>query len=162
MNFKNLFLTGMIAVSLAACNNSEEAATEETMHDHDHGAMDENTNPDALYVPEGARVFFANLNDGDTVTSPLLVQFGIGGMEVKAAGEIVKGTGHHHILIDATAEDLGSVVPADETHIHFGGGQTETTLDLTSGSHTLTLQFANGIHQSYGPQMAATITVFVK
>lgn len=162
MNFKHLILTGFIAVGLAACNNGEEAATEETMHEHDHGAINENANPDAFYVPEGAHVFFANLNDGDTVASPLLVQFGIEGMEVKPAGEIVKGTGHHHIIIDGTFDKLGDVVAADDTHIHFGGGQTETELELTSGQHTLTMQFANGIHQSYGEQMSATITVYVK
>jgi len=162
MTFKNLFITGFTALALVACNSGEESATEEHMHEHDHSAMEESTNADALYVPEGAHVFFANLNDGDTVTSPVLVQFGIEGMEVKPAGEIVKGTGHHHIIIDGSADALGNVVPADDTHLHFGGGQTETNLELTPGMHTLTMQFANGIHQSYGEQMSATITVYVK
>jgi hypothetical protein len=160
MNFKHLLFTGFLALGFVACNNGEEAATEE--HMHDHGAMEENANPEALFVPEGARVFFANVKDGDTVTSPLLVQFGIEGMEVKPAGEIVKGTGHHHIIVDGVAEPIGTVVPADESHIHFGGGQTETELTLTPGKHTLTMQFANGIHQSFGPQMSAVVTVFVK
>ncbi len=164
--FKKLFFTGMIAVGLAACNNgSGEAATEEGMHDHDHEAMEEaaeTAGDDAVYVPEGARVFFANLNDGDTVSSPVFIQFGIEGMEVKPAGEIVKGTGHHHIIIDGSFDPKGEVVAADDTHIHFGGGQTETEQELTPGEHTLTMQFANGIHQSYGEQMSATITVYVK
>lgn len=157
---KKILFAGIIAMSMVACNNGEEAATEE--HNHDHDAMENaDANADALYVPEGASVFFANMNDGDTVTSPMLVQFGIEGMEVKPAGEIVKGTGHHHIIIDGSFDAMGDVVAADDTHIHFGGGQTETELELTPGMHTLTMQFANGIHQSYGEQMSATITVYV-
>lgn len=159
MNFKHLLLTGTIAFGMVACNNAE-TATEE--HTHDHEAMEENANAEALYVPEGARVFFTDLKDGDTVTSPLLVQFGIEGMQVVPAGELVKGTGHHHLIIDADATEAGTVVPADETHIHFGGGQNETLLELSSGPHVLVMQFANGIHQSYGPQMAARISVYVK
>lgn len=162
MKISNL-LFGIAAFGIMACNNnSEEAATEAETHEHDHGAMQESTNPDALFVPEGAHVFFANLIDGDTVESPVLVQFGIEGMEVKPAGEIVKGTGHHHIIIDGTFDPAGTVVAADDTHIHFGGGQTETELPLEPGAHTLTMQFANGIHESYGEQMSATIKVFVK
>ena len=162
MTIKNIFYTALITAGMLRCTNSEEAATETHMHDHDHSAMEETTNPDALYVPEGARVFFANLNDGDTVTSPLFIQFGIEGMEVKPAGEIVKGTGHHHIIIDDTFTALGAVVGNDDAHIHFGGGQTETELELSPGEHRLVMQFANGIHQSYGEQMSAAITVFVK
>lgn len=160
MLFKHLILASTMAIGFIACNNAQEPAAEE--HDHDHSAMEAGADAEALLVPAGARVFFANVNDGDTVTSPLLVQFGIEGMEVKPAGEIVKGTGHHHIIVDGVGGTAGEVVPADETHIHFGGGQTETELTLTPGQHTLSLQFANGIHQSFGPQMAATITVFVK
>jgi hypothetical protein len=160
---KKLFVTGIISLGLAACNGGdEEATTEEHMHDHEAmEAAAETAGDESLYVPEGAHVFFANLNDGDTVTSPVFIQFGIEGMEVKPAGEIVKGTGHHHIIIDGAFDPLGEVVPADDTHIHFGGGQTETEQELTPGEHTLTMQFANGIHQSYGEQMSATITVYV-
>ena len=161
---KKLFFTGIVALGLAACNNGGAESTDEHMHDHDHEAMEEaveEAGDESLYVPEGARVFFANLNDGDTVTSPVFIQFGIEGMEVKPAGEIVKGTGHHHIIIDGSFDALGDVVAADDTHIHFGGGQTETEQALAPGMHTLTMQFANGIHQSYGEQMSATITVYV-
>jgi len=160
---KKIFTISCIAIALVACNNTAETH-EETVeeHGHDHGAMTEEASAEALYVPEGAHVHFANLTDGETVTSPLLVKFGIEGMEVLPAGEVVKGTGHHHIIIDDAATGAGTVVPADDTHIHFGGGQTETELTLAPGTHTLTLQFANGIHQSFGPQMSATITVIVK
>ena len=163
--FKKLFTVALISVAFVACNNTtetQEEAVEENNHEHDHGAMTEEASADALYVPANARVYFANLKDGETVSSPFIVQFGIEGMEVRAAGEIIKGTGHHHIIIDDAATDSGTIVPADDTHIHFGGGQTETELTLAPGTHTLTLQFANGIHQSFGPQMSATISVIVK
>ncbi|OEK01060.1 rod shape-determining protein RodA [Roseivirga sp. 4D4] len=107
-------------------------------------------------------VYFENLEDGQEVGTSVLVKMGVSGMEIKPAGEIIKGTGHHHIIIDGSSLKTGEMVPADKTHIHFGKGQTETTLELTPGEHTLTLQFANGVHQSYGPEWSKTITVIVK
>ena len=173
---KKLFFAGAIALGLVACNSGSEPATEETQdqeqntemneaddHNHDHGAMDSDAmSEDALYVPEGARVFFANLEDGQTVTSPFMIEFGIEGMEVQPAGEIVKGTGHHHILIGEGFTEAGVIVPADENHIHFGDGRTETEMTLEPGEYTLTMQFANGAHQSYGEQMSATINIVVE
>ncbi|RYZ72141.1 MAG: DUF4399 domain-containing protein, partial [Proteobacteria bacterium] len=64
--------------------------------------------------------------------------------------------------IDSPAVELGMVVPADATHIHYGKGQTEDKITLTPGKHTLTLQFANGAHLSYGPGLASTIEVTAK
>ena len=115
-----------------------------------------------LPVPEGAKVFFANLEDGQTITSPYLIEFGIEGMEVEPAGEQNEGKGHHHIIIDANSIDKGTIVPADEKNIHFGKGQTNFEITLEPGEHTLTLQFADGFHQSYGEQLSATITVNVE
>jgi hypothetical protein len=107
-------------------------------------------------------VSFVNLKDGDAVSSPLKVEFGVSGMTVQPAGELVEGTGHHHLIIDGEPTPEGTVVPADDTHIHFGKGQTETEIELAPGTHTLTLQFANGSHQSYGPNWSTTIKVMVK
>lgn len=108
------------------------------------------------------RVFFKNLKDGQTVSQNQLIQFGVEGMKVHPAGELIDGTGHHHLIIDGTPTPTGTVVPADDTHIHFGKGQEETTVKLSPGKHTLTLQFANGAHLSYGPEMSTTIQVQVK
>lgn len=112
---------------------------------------------------EGRRVFFPTLKDGQQVKSPLTIDFGVEGMVVRPAGEDVldKTSGHHHLIIDGAPDPLGTVVAKDETHIHFGKGETSTTLSLTPGKHTLTLQFADGAHLSYGQRMAATITVDV-
>lgn len=96
------------------------------------------------------------------MSSPVLVKMGVSGMEVQPAGGVVKDTGHHHMIIDGAFIKTGSPVPASKTHIHYGKGQLEASLDLAPGKHTLTLQFANGIHQSYGEAWSKTITINVK
>lgn len=84
-------------------------------------------------------------------------------MKLDTAGGIVPGTGHHHLLIDAgDSIPAGQVVPKDAQHMHFGKAQSSTEVTLPAGKHVLTLQFADGIHRSYGSQMAATINVIVK
>lgn len=112
-------------------------------------------------IPEGAKVFFVEPLDGAQVTAPVSVKMGVEGMTVQPAGGVVDGTGHHHIIIDATSVEMGKVVPADDQYKHFGKGQTETSLELPVGQHTLELQFANGAHMSYGPQMSTKITITV-
>lgn len=108
------------------------------------------------------RVFFVEPTDGSTVTSPVKVGFGLEGMELRPAGDLTEGTGHHHLLIDSDPISAGQVVPADANHLHFGKAQTATEVTLSPGVHRLTLQFANGAHISYGPEMAKTITVTVR
>ncbi|MDT8348077.1 MAG: DUF4399 domain-containing protein, partial [Flavobacteriaceae bacterium] len=137
--------------AIIACKN-ETKATE----DFSAPKTEEKADP-----TENARVFFANINDGDEVTSPVVVQFGLEGMKIKPAGELVEGTGHHHVIINGSYEEKGTVVPADDTHIHYGLGQTSDTLDLPSGQHTLTLQFADGHHKSYGEKLSSTISISV-
>lgn len=114
-------------------------------------------------VPAGAKVYFKNLKNGETVHSPVKVEMGVDGMTLDTAGAIVAGTGHHHLLIDAgDSIPAGTVVPKDSTHLHFGKAQSSAEVKLAPGKHVLTLQFADGIHRSYGGQMAATINVNVK
>ncbi len=99
--------------------------------------------------------------NGATVAPKFKVKMTVQGMKVAPLGQMKKGTGHHHLIIDGPAIPGGQVVPADPTHIHFGKGQTETELELAPGKHTLTLQFADGAHISYGPVMSETIEVNV-
>ena len=87
---------------------------------------------------------------------------GIKGMKVQPAGAVVDGNGNHHIIIDGGAIPEGSIVPSDANHKHFGDGSTETSLELSEGSHTLTLQFADGAHKSYGPTWSSTIEITVQ
>lgn len=107
-------------------------------------------------------VAFVEPADGATVSSPFKVKFAVSGMEIKPAGDMTANTGHHHLLINAAPVKAGEVVPADETHIHFGKGQTETEVKLAPGTYKLSMQFANGLHQSYGPGMSKDITITVK
>jgi hypothetical protein len=119
-------------------------------------------------VPAGAKVTFLAPKDGEKITGPLengkvavKVQMGAENIAIKPAGPVEAGSGHHHVLIDADAMPAGTVVPKDETHLHFGQGQTEASIAVSPGEHTLTLQLADGIHRSYGPQLAASIKVNV-
>lgn len=108
------------------------------------------------------RVFFVEPVDGAHVHSPITIKMGVSGMQVAKAGELVDGAGHHHLIINGSAIEKDMVVPADKDHIHFGGGQTETTLELEPGEYSLTLQFADGIHRSYGEEMSKTIHIKVE
>jgi len=114
--------------------------------------------------PEGAKVYFINLKDGDTVSSPFVVQFGLSGMGVAPAGVEKPNTGHHHLLIDTTmtAEQMKEPIPADDTHKHFGGGQTEAMITLPEGKHTLQLLLADWTHIPHVPPvMSEPITITV-
>lgn len=107
-------------------------------------------------------VSFLSPHDGDKVTSPVSIKFGVTGMEVRPAGDMTPNTGHHHLLINEQPIPAKQVVPADDTHIHYGQGQTEATVKLPPGKYRLTAQFANGAHQSYGPGMSETIDIIVE
>jgi hypothetical protein len=107
-------------------------------------------------------VEFVEPKNGATLTSPFKVVFAVKGMTVQPAGDMTANTGHHHLLINAENIPNGVVIPMDDTHKHFGKGQTETEVSLPPGKYKLTMQFANGAHQSYGPQLAKSIDVVVK
>lgn len=111
---------------------------------------------------EGQSVSFVEPRDGATVTSPFRVKFAVVGMEVQPAGAVVPNAGHHHLLIDSASIGKGQPIPFDEKHLHFGKGQTEAHVVLPPGQYKLTLQFADGAHQSYGATLSQTITVTVK
>jgi len=113
--------------------------------------------------PESARLFFITPADGDTVSSPVAVEFGLEGMGVVAAGVNEAHTGHHHILVDAGLPDLGLPIPADENHIHFGDASTSTELTLEPGEHTLQLLLGDHLHIPHDPAvMSDTITITVE
>ncbi len=108
------------------------------------------------------KIHFSKPNDKEVVTSPFLVEFKVDDMTVEKAGVMKKGTGHHHLIVDGKPIPAGKIVPKDKTHLHYGDGQASTTLELTPGVHTLTLQFADGSHISLGPDYSKTISVTVK
>ncbi len=112
-----------------------------------------------------AHVAFVQPVDGATVGRTFKVVMAVEGMKLHKAGEIIPGTGHFHLIID---QGEGSYIPMqaliikDREHLHFGKGQTETTLHMFPGKHSLTLQFGNGHHKSYGRALSQTINITVK
>ena len=121
-------------------------------------------------APEGAGIYFVNITDGATVSTPVTVVFGLSGMGVAPAGTEAENTGHHHLLIDRQplgegeggSEELELALPNDDNHRHFGGGQTEVTLDLAPGEHTLQLVLGDYGHVPHDPPVTSdriTITV---
>lgn len=115
-------------------------------------------------APAGAHAYIISPKNGEVVSSPVTVRFGLTGMGVAPAGTAKENTGHHHLLIDAkTLPDMDKPIPADEHHRHFGGGQTEVVLDLAPGKHTLQLLLADQAHVPHEPPvMSKKITITVK
>lgn len=114
-------------------------------------------------APSDARVYLISPSDGDTVESPVLVRFGLSGMGVAPAGVDRNETGHHHLLIDTDVPDLDRPVPADDQHRHFGLGQTEVSLELPPGEHTLQLLLGDYLHRPHDPPvLSERITITVK
>ncbi|WP_020065291.1 DUF4399 domain-containing protein [Paraburkholderia caledonica] len=111
---------------------------------------------------QAASVSFVQPTDGASVSNPVHVMFRVEGMKIAPAGTMTDGTGHHHLLVDGKPLPKGEVIPANDKSLHFGKGQTETDLTLPPGDHALTLQFGDGAHRSYGPDLSKTITVHVK
>jgi hypothetical protein len=114
--------------------------------------------------PHGAKVFIITPKNGATVHNPFVVKFGLKGMVIAPAGTKAENSGHHHLLIDTDPPaDMNAPLPtiADKI-VHFGKGQTETTLTLPPGKHTLQLEFADYVHIPHNPPVISkkiTITV---
>jgi hypothetical protein len=147
---KTTFAAAMVAFSLSSFGASTLALAQESPS------------------PAGSKVYFLNLKDGDTVSNPVSVKFGLTGMGVAPAGlqgDTTVGTGHHHLLInkELKGEALKEVIPMDESHRHFGKGQTEATLTLPPGTHTLQLVLADWTHIPHVPPvMSERIKITVK
>jgi hypothetical protein len=119
---------------------------------------------DRTPAPTGAVVYFISPRNGATVHGTVTVQFGLKGMGIAPAGVKFDNTGHHHLLVDTDLKELklDAPIPATDKILHFGKGQTETTLTLTPGKHTLELVFADYAHMSFDPPLHSkqiTITV---
>lgn len=111
----------------------------------------------------GTSLYFINLKNGDTVTSPVNVQFGLKGMGVAPAGVEKAATGHHHLLVDVAELDVNAGIPVSDQHRHFGLGQTEASIALKPGVHTLQLVLGDHNHIPHHPVvMSDRITVTVK
>ena len=154
---RRAFAATLFVLSLAACGDNSTPAQHEA---HKEGAP----SADAMVrtpSPSGAKVFIVEPKDGATVKSPVTVKFGVEGMKVVPAGTDEPDSGHHHLLIDTKVDD-STAIPADAQHIHYGKGQTEGTIELSPGKHTLKDVFADKSHVPFDPPVQSdvvTITV---
>jgi len=161
MNYGPMLVIGLCAILIGACSGGdstpaaiEPAATEPAA-----------TTPEPMMETvqsSSATVFIVSPADGATVTSPVKVVFGIENFGLAPAGTYDANTGHHHLLIDAELPPIGQPIPADDNHLHFGKAQTEATIELAPGEHTLRLLLGDGNHVPHDPLLVSgpiTITV---
>lgn len=123
----------------------------------------ESTEP-LVKAPKGAKAYFISPKNGEQVPQKFTVKFGLKKMKVRPALEDPNDhkTGHHHIIINGGPIPAGQTIPVDEKHVHYGKAQTEAEIQLPPGKYSLTMQFADGAHRSYGPELSDTIQVEVK
>jgi hypothetical protein len=120
---------------------------------------------DRTPAPPNAEVYIISPTDGATVSNPVTVKFGLKGMGVAPAGIQFENSGHHHLLIDTDVpQDLSKPLPVIENKlVHFGKGQTETTLTLSPGKHTLQLVLGDHLHIPHSPPVISKkVTITVK
>ncbi len=167
---KTIALIAVIIFSTTACGeqaattSDATAATEDVTAATTAVSSEVAANPLISKAPEDARVYIISPADGEVVSSTFTVKFGLSGMGVAPAGIEMENTGHHHILIDLDEmPDMSVPLPNTENIVHFGVGQTETTLTLSPGEHTLQLLLGNHLHVPHqNPVMSEKITVTVQ
>lgn len=142
-----MFRTALIAAGFTVCLGTVAAFAGETP------------------APEGAKVYIISPEAGASVSNPVTVVFGLAGMGVAPAGVEKENTGHHHLLIDVDPAtiDPDNPLPADDNHQHFGGGQTQTSVELAPGEHTLILLLGDQNHIPHNPPvMSEPVTITVQ
>ncbi len=160
MRFHALAVFALMA-SVTACGGAAVDAPDSA--NPAAGSTVTTTTPARRPSPPGAVAYFIEPRDGAVVDSPVRVVFGLSGMGVAPAGTERDNTGHHHLLIDTTLPDPGTPIPANDRHLHFGGGQTETTIELAPGAHTLRLLLGDERHIPHDPPvMSAEIAIEVR
>jgi len=156
----------LAAFVLSACGQSSDDAPVEKAADAGHVHAEPAASAASIErtpSPEGARVYFITPTDGDTVTSPVAIEFGIEGMTVVRAGVEEAASGHHHLIIDADLPPLDAPIPASDHYIHFGDASTSTTIELEPGEHTLQLILGDYRHVPHDPPVTSdVITVTVE
>ena len=142
---RKLLLISVLLISLAACSKTNEAP------------IPSNSDADIM-------AYIITPSNGEVVSSPLRVIFGLKGMGVAPAGVDLENTGHHHLLIDMVElPDLTKPLPATDNLKHFGKGQTETLLELSPGTHTLQILLGNFMHVPHAkPVLSKKITITVE
>jgi len=125
-------------------------------------AQTPDTAPDFATVQLPA-VFIVSPADGETVSSPVTVHFGARGITLAPAGTFKPGTGHQHLLIDTELGNPNVPIPSNAHFLHFGKAQTQATIELSPGQHTLQLVLGDGNHIAHDPPvMSKRITIRVR
>lgn len=157
------------AALLAACSaeTPPPAPSAEPLADGEQAGLAPSPTPDAMppaaSAPGDAEVYFISPADGDEIEGEVRVVFGLRNMDVAPAGDMTENTGHHHLLINDPEVSMDEPLPTTEQVVHFGGGQTETSLTLPPGEHTLQLLLGDGLHRPHDPPvMSEKITITVK
>jgi hypothetical protein len=156
---RRAFVATLMVLSLAACGDNTSTPAHNEVHKE--GAPTTETMVRTPSAP-GAKVFLVEPKDGATVKNPITVKFGAEDIHVVAAGITEPNSGHHHLLIDTKIEDYNAPIPADAQHVHYGKAQTESTIELPPGKHTLQDVFADKNHIPHEPPVQSeviTITV---
>ncbi len=147
MNSIRSKVVGAVALALAGAASAAPLPTDDNERSCWLLHTRERTRPSLKDLTD---VDFSNLRNGYKVASPMQVDFAVRGMGVVPAGKELKGTGHHHILVDTRMPpSVTDKLPFNDNHRHFGKGQTSTLLDLPAGKHTLRLLFADHEHRPY-------------
>lgn len=167
-----ILLAALAALSLTACSEPAEDATENDTTAAENQAATAPTAPTAPAAAaplprtesaSGAGVFFISPADGDTLSNPVAIKFGAQNMDVVKAGDNAPHSGHHHLIIDADLPDLGQPIPASEHYVHFGDGSNSTVLTLEPGEHTLQLLLGDHLHIPHNPPVkSAPIRITVE
>ena len=112
--------------------------------------------------PEGAKAYFVDLKDGETVKSPFLVRFGLTEqMGIAPALADWPDTGHFHLIIDSKPPNPNR--PISNKHLHLHKGQTEAIVELKQGRHTLQIVMGDYSHIPHDPPvMSQQITINVE
>jgi Domain of unknown function (DUF4399) len=156
-------LLAALALTIAACGEPPAPEAEAPSAAAPAPAAESAAPLPRSMAPEGARVEILSPPDGDIVTSPVLVVFGLEGMTVAPAGDPTPNSGHHHLLVDVAAPDPGLPIPKDAQHLHFGQAQTEAEITLAPGQHTLQLLLGDTNHVPHDPPViSAPITIIVE
>lgn len=160
---RNTLIVSLLAVLAAGAAHADYKADLKAAAKSKASAALEEKLGIAQTSPAGAKVYLISPKDGETVSSPVKVVFGLSGMGVAPAGTQVENTGHHHLLIDDPKIDVATALPASDNVVHFGKGQTEASVTLKPGKHTLQLIFADWKHQPFNPSLTSDkITITVK
>jgi hypothetical protein len=161
---KRAIVAALAVLSLAACDSGTPTPDTPTpVAEAPAGKTSAEPTVTRTPSPPGAKAFFIEPQDGATVKSPLTVKFGIEGMKIVPAGVVEPDSGHFHLLIDTTLKDYNAPIPEDQNDRHYGKGQTEATIELSPGKHTLQIVLGDASHIPHDPPVQSpVITVNVE